>query len=59
MKRQWLWLWWWLKDHTPVICIACLRLLYFKDARHVQLLTGQHGHLCPSCYLDYFFGDQR
>jgi hypothetical protein len=51
---MWYWLKWWLYDHEPVFCASCSRLMFRKNARRKQLLTGAWVKICPACDVKFF-----
>jgi hypothetical protein len=44
----------WLRDHEPVFCALCLRLIFRKDAIYNEMTTGRIVSLCGKCHNEIF-----
>jgi RNase P subunit RPR2 len=44
----------WLKNHEPVFCALCLRLIFKKDATYNEMMTGRIVPLCQKCHNEIF-----
>jgi RNase P subunit RPR2 len=44
----------WLRDHEPVFCALCLRLLFRKDALYRQTTLSRVVPLCEKCHQELF-----
>jgi hypothetical protein len=44
----------WLRDHEPVFCALCLRVLFRKHALYQQTTLGRVVPLCKRCHTELF-----
>jgi len=44
----------WIRDHEPVMCANCGKLMFRKDACFAQTLTLRNVLLCVKCFQHYF-----
>jgi hypothetical protein len=44
----------WIRDHMPVWCINCRRLIWAKDGQTTYTTTGIVATLCQTCERQLF-----
>ena len=48
-----------LSDHSPVWCTRCQSLLFAKNARHYQHVTGAVVPICKECEAELYHPFER
>jgi hypothetical protein len=44
----------WLKNHEPIFCAFCLRLVFKQDANYTEMTTGRIVPLCGKCHNEIY-----
>jgi hypothetical protein len=49
----------WLRDHSPVWCVRCRRVMTAKNARYHLTTIGAVATLCPNCERELYHPWER